>query len=43
MSDFLKSLGDAVKDRIAKLNFWQFLMLVVVVIFSVAAAQHLFP
>lgn len=42
MSDFFKSVGEAVKDRISRLSFWQFLLVVVVVIFSVAAAHHVF-
>jgi hypothetical protein len=42
MSDVLKILAEAMKDRLSRLNFWQVLLLVVAVIFSVAAAHHYF-
>jgi hypothetical protein len=42
VNEFFKSVGEGVKDRLARLNFWQLLLLVVVVIFSVAAAHYVF-
>jgi hypothetical protein len=43
MNDFFKSLGEAAKDRIARLTFFQMLLLVAVSIFAATAARHFFP
>jgi hypothetical protein len=39
----LKCLGEAAKDILGRLSFWQVLLLVIVVIFAFAAAKHYFP
>jgi hypothetical protein len=39
MQEFFKILGEAVKDRLNRLTFWQLLLLIVTVIFAAAAAN----
>jgi hypothetical protein len=42
MNEFFKILGEAVRDRLNTLTFWQLLLLIVTVIFAAAAANRLF-
>ena len=43
MNDFFKSLGEAVKEQIRRMDYWRFFLLMVALIFSFTVAHHFFP
>lgn len=43
MKEFFTAVGDAAKEQIIRMTYWQLLVLIVLVIFAIAAAHHYFP